>query len=122
MHELGLIVDVVDMVEKIAAEQQIARVKNVVVDVGELYMIIPTLMQSVYRSAVKGTRLEGSELELNEIEALADCTSCGKAFNPLHEDGVCPHCGESEYTVKAGKEFEIRQIGVYDERTDTSLP
>lgn len=110
MHELGLIVDVVELTEKFAVENRIDRVKKVVLDVGELYYIIPTLMHSVYRSAIKGTRLEGSELELRVVDAAADCAACGGEFDPLKTDGVCPHCGGSDYTVKAGKEFEIRQI------------
>ena len=110
MHELGLIVDVVDMAEKIVEEQKLGQVKKLVLDVGEMYFIIPTLMHSVYRAAIKGTKLEDSEIELQVVPAAADGSGCGQSFNPLQEDGVCPHCGERDYTVKAGKEFAIRQI------------
>lgn len=110
MHELGLIVDVVDTVERIASEKDLSDIKKVVLDVGEMYFIVPSLMQSVYRAAAKGTRLEGSELVLNLISAAADCLGCGRSFNPLQESVVCPVCGKSDYRVTAGKEFEIRQI------------
>lgn len=110
MHELGLIVDVVDMVERIASEEKLSDIKKVVLDVGEMYFIVPSLMQSVYRAAAKGTRLEGSELVLNMIPATAQCLGCGSTFNPLQEDGICPACANSDYRVTAGKEFEIRQI------------
>ena len=40
--------------------------------------------RSCTASAVKGTRLERSELELNEIEALTDCTAGGKEFETRH--------------------------------------
>lgn len=110
MHELGLVVDLVDMVERIAEEKKIEKVKKVTLDVGQVYMVIPRLMYGVFRQASRGTRLEGAELVLNEIAAEALCQSCSTSFNPLNEDGVCPKCGESEYQVRAGKEFEIREI------------
>lgn len=110
MHELGLVVEVVEIVERVAREQKIGRVGKVVLDVGEMYYVVPNIMRSVYRSAIKGTALEGSALEMNFIPASARCRSCGTVFNPLEADGICPRCGESDYEVTGGKEFEIRQI------------
>lgn len=110
MHELGLVVEVVEIVERVARENKIGQVGKVVLDVGEMYYIVPNIMRSVYRSAIKGTVLEGSALEMNFIPASARCRSCETVFNPLEADGICPSCGESDYEVTGGKEFEIRQI------------
>ncbi len=111
MHELGLIVEVVEIVERAARENKIDRVDKVVLDIGEMYYVVPALMRSVYRSAIKGTVLEGSELEINFIPATSKCRKCGTVFNPLEADGICPACGAEDYEVTGGKEFEIRQIG-----------
>ena len=110
MHELGLVVEVAEIVERVAGERKIGRVGKVVLDVGEMYYIVPNIMRSVYRSAIKGTVLEGSVLEMNFIPASSKCRACGTVFNPLEADGICPGCGASDYEVTGGKEFEIRQI------------
>lgn len=112
MHELGLIIDVVEMVERYAAENQIESIKKVVLTVGEGFSVVPHLMQTVYRNAAQGTMLEGSELELNLVDASAKCQDCGGTFNPLRTNGVCSHCDSRKYTVLSGKEFEITSIVV----------
>ncbi len=57
-------------------------------------------------------RLEGSALELKLVDAAAECKGCRGRFNPLREKGVCPNCGGEDFTVLAGKEFEITSIEV----------
>lgn len=118
MHELGLIIDVVEMVERYAVENEIDDIKGIVLTVGEGFSVVPQLMQSVYRKASQGTILEQSFLELKLVDASAKCESCEKIFNPMHTNGVCPFCGSTEYEVRTGKEFEITNIVVAD--TDTS--
>lgn len=112
MHELGLIIDVVEMVERYAAKNKVKKVHKVVLTVGEGFSVVPHLMQNVYQKAAKGSILENSTLELNLIEAAAQCTGCKNRFNPLQEKGVCPICGGQDFTVLAGKEFEITRIEV----------
>ncbi len=110
MHELGLVIDVVEMVERYAVENQIEYIKKVVLTVGEGFSVVPHLMQTVYRNAAQGTMLENSELELKLVDASAECQDCGELFNPLGTRGVCPHCDSRNYTVLSGKEFEITSI------------
>lgn len=113
MHELGLIIDVVERVEAIALEQR-ADVKSVVLQVGETFSVVPQLIRSVYRGAVKGTALEGSTLELEIIPAEVECQDCGTRFNPFETDAACPKCGSDDYSVLYGKEFIIKELKVAD--------
>ena len=68
------------------------------------------VFKHVYRRSIPGTRLEGSALEIEIIEASAKCRNCGSVFNPFTCDAQCPCCQESEYTVLSGKEFLIKEI------------
>lgn len=110
MHELGLIIDVVEMTEDYAVENGIEKIRGIVLTVGEGFSVIPQMMQSVYRNASKGTLLEDSFLKLDIVEASARCDGCQGIFNPLRTDGVCPHCSGTDYEVLTGKEFEITSI------------
>ena len=112
MHELGLIIDVVEIVERVAMENKIVRVEKVVLTIGEGYSAVPQLMKTVYREAIEGTVLEGSKLELEFVDASGACKKCGQLFNPLRSDGVCPGCGGDQYSVLSGKEFEVKEIVV----------
>lgn len=110
MHELGLIIDVVEKVDRIAEEQNLKKIDKVVLQVGEAFSVVPQMMKAVYRRSIPGTRLEGSALEIEIIEASAKCRNCGSVFNPFTCDAQCPCCQESEYTVLSGKEFLIKEI------------
>ncbi len=112
MHELGLVIDMVEIVERYAAQNRIKKVRKVVLTVGEGFSVVPHLMYNVYNKASHGTILEGSALELKLVDAAAECKGCGGRFNPLREKGVCPSCGDEDFTVLAGKEFEITSIEV----------
>ena len=74
MHELGLIIDVVEKVDRIAEEQNLKKIDKVVLQVGEAFSVVPQMMKAVYRRSIPGTRLEGSALEIEIIEASAEAS------------------------------------------------
>lgn len=111
MHELGLIIDVVEKVESVVLERKVT-LKAVVLQVGETFSVVPQLMRSVYRGAIKGTVLEGSALEIEIIPAEVQCLACGEHFDPFETDAVCPKCQSDDYAVLHGKEFLIKELKV----------
>jgi len=115
MHELGLVVEVVDRVEKYLNETDSGKLQKVVLRVGEGFSVVPGMMLNVYEKAVAGTSLEGSQLELELVEASAKCLKCGRHMNPLASNGICPNCGSEEYNVLSGREFEIKELVVKNE-------
>lgn len=44
MHELGLIIDVVEKVDRIAEEQNLKKIDKVVLQVGEAFSVVPQMM------------------------------------------------------------------------------
>ncbi|MDD3661085.1 MAG: hydrogenase maturation nickel metallochaperone HypA, partial [Lachnospiraceae bacterium] len=73
MHELGVIVDVVEKIERIAAEQGIEEIEALVLQIGELSSMIPKYMQSLYPAATEGTILEHSRLDIEIIPGNGRC-------------------------------------------------
>lgn len=118
MHELGLIIEVVEHVERIATEQHFNAVSEVELHIGESFNIVPSLMRNVYKQASVGTVMENSSLIIQVIKASARCNRCKTVFNPLQTGGICKCCGESDYTVISGKEFLINSIKVADNQPE----
>lgn len=112
MHELGVLLEVVEQVSKVAAENEVTRIGKLVLQVGELSSIIPKYMQKIYPAAVDGTILEGSELEIEIIPGNGMCKQCSSVYNLLEERGICPQCGSKEFEMLSGKEFFIKEIQV----------
>ena len=112
MHEIGIVRQLVRTVTDFAAEHGVSEICEVVVDCGELSLVIPEYVQELYPPVVKGSLLEHAKLTVNTIPGLAECDECDEIFNVVEHKGFCPCCGSFNKTVLSGKDFSIREIRV----------
>ena len=110
MHELGIMINVVQSVEKFARENGVTKIDILVLQVGELSPVVPQYIEAVYPAAVDGTLLQETELKIEILPGNALCKGCGKVYNLLQNRKGCPHCGGNEHEVLSGKEFMIKEI------------
>jgi len=110
MHELGVIVEIVNRVEKIAEDQNLTKIEALVLQIGELSSMIPQYMETLYPAATEGTILEGSRLDIEIIPGNGKCRSCNAIYNVMATKGNCPHCGVKDFELLSGKEFMIKEI------------
>lgn len=115
MHELGLVFEVINRVETLAAENGIRHVQKVVLAIGEVSSVVPMFIREVYSSACEDTILEGSELEIETIPARGKCRSCRRVYDLVKFRCECPHCGSRDYELLSGGEFLIKEIAVPEE-------
>lgn len=112
MHEIGIVRQIVRTVTDFAAENDVKEIAEVVVDCGELSLVIPKYLRELYPPVTEGTILEHSKLVINEIPGMAECDDCDEIFNVVKNKGYCPVCGSFEKTILTGKNFGIREIHV----------
>ncbi len=112
MHEINIVRQVVRTVEDFARENNVTDVREVVLDIGELSLVIPEYVEQLYPPVVKGTILENARLIINVVPGLAECEDCGEIFNVIEHDGYCPNCGSFNKEVLSGKDFYIREIHI----------
>lgn len=110
MHEIGVLIEVVKSVEKIAKENEVEKIESLVLQIGELSSMIPKYMKTLYPMATEGTILEGSNLEIEIIPANGLCKDCKKVYNLMDNNGMCPRCGNKNFELLSGKEFFIKEI------------
>lgn len=110
VHELGVVIEVVKAVEKIAAKEQLTKIDTLVLQIGELSSMIPMYIRQCYPAAVDGTLLQDTKLEIEILPGNALCKDCHKVFNFLKNKGRCPYCGCDKYELLSGKEFNIKEI------------
>ena len=115
MHEIGIVRQLVRTVTAFAEENGVHDIREVVVDCGELSLVIPSYVEELYPVAAKDSILRGAKLTINLVPGLAECEDCDEIFNVIEHKGVCPHCGSFEKTVLSGKDFTIREIVVPNE-------
>ncbi len=115
MHEIGIVRQLVRTVTDFAAENGVRDIREVVVDCGELSLVIPEYVEELYPVAAKDSILRDAKLTIHVVPGLAECDDCDEIFNVIEHKGFCPNCGSFDKTVLSGKEFSIREIVVPEE-------
>lgn len=113
MHELGIVFEVIKVVDKIAKENQVTRVEKIVLEIGQLSQAIPRFILECYPAAVDETDYETTELEIITIEAKGECQSCKTEFNIITQRKICPNCQSESFKILSGQEFNIKEIVAY---------
>lgn len=109
MHELGIVIEILDLMEEISKEQNLKKVNSITIEVGELCGIIPDYFTECWGVARLGSKFESTELKLTNMSAVALC-ACGEEYEMTANSRICPVCKKTDYTIVQGKEFTIKEI------------
>ncbi len=116
MHEMSIAASLLAIVREELERHDGARLTRVCVKYGRLSQLVPDSLTFAWEVLTKGTPLEQSVLELEEVPLLVACSDCGLEFQP--EEGQlllmpCPACGEDlGHKVLSGKEMYLDHIEV----------
>lgn len=110
MHELGVVMNIVEQVEDIIREQNLVEVDSLVLQIGELSSMVPHYVEACYPAAVSGTLLEATKLVIEVTPARARCRVCATEFRPAPPVSSCPACSSSRTELISGREFVIKEL------------
>lgn len=110
MHELGIVYEIIKIVDQFVVENNLQRVEKIVLEVGQLSQAIPRFLEECYPAAVDGTAYEDTELEIVVLPANGECKQCKEVFNVIEQRKVCPKCHAEDYQLVSGQEFNIREV------------
>lgn len=110
MHELGVLIQVIETVENFAERNGITKIQMLVLQIGELSSMIPRYLEACYPAAVEGTMLKDAELKIEILPGNGICKKCNKVFNLMENKSKCPSCGSTHWEILCGKEFMIKEI------------
>jgi len=113
MHELGIVYEVVKVVDRFVRENQLTEVKKIVLEIGQLSHAVPRFIQECFPAAVADTPYQETELEIVVALARGLCNACQTEYNVVATRKICPSCGADQYTLKSGQEFIIKEIVAY---------
>lgn len=113
MHELGIVINIVKQMEDYMKQNNLTRIEKLVLQVGQLSEIYPKYLLDVYPLAVEGTKLEKTELVIDETPGLGSCEDCDFVYNLVENDNTCPLCGSKKFKIISGKEFLIKELHAY---------
>ena len=113
MHELGVTFHIMDQVEEVAQENDVERIRKVVLELGEVSTVIESYLQSCWTWAAKKRSLfEKAELIVETLPAVTYCEDCKKTYPTVEHGTTCPFCGSGQTYLLHGNEFNIKEIEV----------
>ena len=108
MHELGITQNIVAIVTEKAGSR---KVRRVTLEIGKLSAIEPNAIRFCFDLCAEGSVLEGAQLEIMEVDGLAQCKTCAREFELTLMAGTCP-CGSTDINCVAGQELNIKEMEV----------
>ena len=94
MHELGVTFHIMDHLEKVAKENEVEKIRKVVLELGEVSTVIESYLQNCWTWAAKKRPLfEEAELIVETLPAITYCEECEKTYS----------------TIEYGKIFRVRK-------------
>jgi len=110
MHELGIVYEVIKVVDSFVKDNNITKVEKIVLEIGQLSQAIPRFIEECYPAAVDQTPYEDTKLEIITLPANAKCKACGEIYNIIEHRKVCPNCTAEDFDLISGEEFNIKEV------------
>ncbi len=118
MHELSIAMSIVDAALEESARRGV-QVSAVHLRLGALSGVVKDALQFSYEMACQETRLEGSQLIVEELPVIIFCPQCQKEHTLSSVQlFACPVCGTPTMDVRQGKELEVFALEVEEEEQE----
>jgi hydrogenase nickel incorporation protein HypA/HybF len=101
-----------ELMEDSARAEGFTRIRRVILSIGKLSGVEPEAMAFCFESVMAGTLAEGAELEINEVEGLGWCETCGAAVPMETRFDPCLQCGRVQLPVTAGTDMRVEALDV----------
>lgn len=113
MHELGIVYEVIKIVDEFVVANDLTRVDKIILEIGQLSQTIPHFVEACYPAAVSDTPYQETKLEINVVPAIGKCQVCHENFNVVDHRKVCPNCQAENFSLVSGREFNIKEVVAY---------
>ncbi len=111
MHEIGVLYEAVKAVENVAVQNNISKVKQITLEVGELTGYLPVFFEKYFSVVTDGKEMfKDCELEIIIENGEGLCTDCHALYNVMKHEGKCPKCESRNKTILSGQQFRVKDI------------
>ncbi len=121
MHELGLADAVLNIVDRVAQEED-GQVLSVTVELGDLSGVVHRFLTDAWEAVRDKTPYSHVPLRIHPVPATAKCLSCGRVFVVDPENLRCPDCKSDLLNPLSGRDMTVTEIEIYDPSLDEEAP
>lgn len=121
MHELSIACDLVEIAEAAARTAGAERVAVVYLKLGVFAGVVKEALLFGYDTAAKGTLLEGSRLEIEDVPLVIFCPACNReSLITSIQCLECPICANPVTEIRQGKELELTSMEIIEHANETA--
>jgi len=118
MHEFGFAYNIFKVAEATAIKYNAKRITKVLLEIGELTLIVPEMLKECFIMATHGSIAEGAELVIEVTPGKIQCQDCDKiSLVTLKDDHIkgidlfeCQHCQSKNTQIVEGKKANVKNI------------
>ncbi len=118
MHELSIVLNIIDIAEKEAKKADAASISAIELSIGKLSTIEPVAFDFAWKHGVKNSMLEHARRITNYIDGKGRCNKCSTEFLMEALYQPCPQCGDYFSEIIEGKELQIKSLRI-EEKIET---
>jgi hydrogenase nickel incorporation protein HypA/HybF len=112
MHELSIMMNIVDIAEEQVHKASASSVDRIEIEIGQLAGVEMDAFDFAWEIAIDKTVLQHAEKVIHRIEGKARCTECETEFQMSELFDPCPNCGSYFSNLLAGKELRVKSLVV----------
>lgn len=112
MHELSIMLQVVESIDDILKENQPCKLKSFTLQIGEMTDVVPVFMENAWQSVKDSTPFGDADMIIENVPAVAQCGECGYKDKVSKFGFTCPECNSPDIKIVSGKEMLIKQAEI----------
>ncbi len=112
MHEMSLAESVREIVLETAQAQDVAAVRGVVLEIGELAAVETAALLFCLEAVLRGTMAEGATVVIESVPGRGRCLDCDRTVAITRLYDPCPCCGSYRVQASGGAEMRVKSLDV----------
>ncbi len=123
MHEFAFAYNIFKVAEATAIKYNAKKITEVLLEIGELTLIVPELLKRSFEMATKGSIAEGATLTIKVTPGKIKCRECSKISEvSLTQEAqltglqlfACSNCGSNNTEIIEGKKANVKNIKIQE--------
>jgi hydrogenase nickel incorporation protein HypA/HybF len=110
MHEFAVCQKLLQEAERIARGRGARAISGLVVVIGPLSGVEPTLLESSFVVARSATSARNATLEIQQLPVVICCNRCKTESEVPPNSLICRSCGNWRVTLKSGDELILKRV------------
>jgi hydrogenase nickel incorporation protein HypA/HybF len=110
MHELSIVMNILETVEETAVNHNATVVHEIEMEVGVLSGIEFDALDFAFENSPKPALLQNVKFVVHRIQPKAKCLDCGNEFETEQYSTPCPRCNSVKTEILCGNELRIKSF------------